>query len=153
MGGRPAASIPGALRVGHRAQCPRQLAAHDGTTGRVAEGGVCDPAGERHELGLLCSALLASSAGYGVIYLGPDVPAVDIAHAAATTGAQVVMVSATTPGVVTKGEAKQLTRLPPGVELWAGGPEAHVLLDAGGERARHVESLDDVLPMLSRHAR
>jgi DNA-binding transcriptional MerR regulator len=110
------------------------------------------PAGERHELGLLCSALLASSAGYGVVYLGPDVPAADIAHAAATTGAQVVMVSATTPGVVSRREAKQLVRLLPGIELWAGGPEAHVLLGESGGRVRHVESLDDVVPMLSRHA-
>jgi MerR family transcriptional regulator, light-induced transcriptional regulator len=111
------------------------------------------PSGERHELGLLCAALLASSAGYGVVYLGTDVPAGDIAHAAATTGAPVVMVSATTPGAVTRSEARSLARLPAGVELWVGGPEAHVLLDASGDRAQHVESLDDVVPMLSRHAR
>jgi DNA-binding transcriptional MerR regulator/methylmalonyl-CoA mutase cobalamin-binding subunit len=111
------------------------------------------PSGERHELGLLCSALLASSAGYGVVYLGPDVPAADIAHAAATTGAQVVMLSVTTPGVVTRSEAKQLAALPPGIELWVGGPEARALLDASGERARQVENLDDVVPMVARHAR
>jgi hypothetical protein len=62
------------------------------------------------------------------------------------------MVSATTPGGVSRREAKQLVRLLPGIELWAGGPEAHVLLDESGGRARHVQSLDDVLPMLSRHA-
>jgi hypothetical protein len=38
------------------------------------------------------------------------------------------------------------------VDLWVGGPEAHALLAAAG-RARHVESLDDVTPMLSRTAR
>ena len=111
------------------------------------------PAGERHELGLLCAALLAASAGYGVVYLGPDLPAGDVAHAAATTGAQVVIMSATTPGAVTRGEARNLARLPPGVELWVGGPEAHVLLSAAGDRARHIESLENVIPMLSRHAR
>ena len=111
------------------------------------------PAGERHELGLLCAALLTASAGYGVVYLGSDLPAADVAHAAATTGAQVVIMSATMPGAVTRGEARNLARLPPGVELWVGGPEAHVLLSAAGDRARHIESLDDVIPVLSRHAR
>ena len=47
--------------------------------------------GERHELGLLCAALLAAAAGFGVIYLGPDLPAGDIAHAADHTGARVVV--------------------------------------------------------------
>ena len=61
--------------------------------------------------------------------------------------------SATTPGAVSRGEARNLARLPPGVELWVGGPEAQVLLSAAGDRARHIESLDNVIPTLSRHAR
>jgi len=111
------------------------------------------PAGERHELGLLSAALLAASAGYGAVYLGPDVPAADVAHAATSTGARVVMMSATTPGAVGKSEARGLARLPRGVELWVGGPEAGPLLAVLGQRARHVGSLEDVVPELSRHGR
>ena len=108
-------------------------------------------AGERHELGLLCAALLTASARYGVVYLGPDLPATDIAHAAATVGAHVVMISLTTPGAVTRGEAKSLARLLSDVEVWVGGPEASFLLAESKDRMRHVADLDDVLSMLSRH--
>lgn len=111
------------------------------------------PIGERHELGLLSAALLAASAGYRVVYLGADVPAADVAHAATTTGAGIVMMSATTPGAMGKHDARTLARLPAGVELWIGGPEARSLLAAIGDRARHVGSLDDVVPMLASHAR
>jgi MerR family transcriptional regulator, light-induced transcriptional regulator len=111
------------------------------------------PAGERHELGLLCAALLTASAGYGVVYLGPDLPAADISHAATTAGARVVIVSLTNPGAVTRGEMRTLARIgQAGVELWVGGPEAQSLLStATGSRLRHIDRLDNVVPMLSRH--
>jgi len=111
------------------------------------------PVGERHELGLLSAALLAASAGYIAVYLGSDVPAADVAHAASTTGARLVMMSATTPQAMGKSEAKALARLPAAVELWVGGPGAPSVLAAVGSRARHVGSLDDVVPMLASHAR
>jgi DNA-binding transcriptional MerR regulator len=111
------------------------------------------PAGERHELGLLCAALLAASAGFGVVYLGPDLPAADILHAATTAGARVVMVSLTTPGAVSRRDIRNLATFPPGVELWVGGREARLLLDALGDRGRHVDALSDVIPMLTRYAR
>lgn len=50
--------------------------------------------GERHEFGLLMLQLLAASQGVPTLYLGPDMPASEIAHAAITTGARVVAVSA-----------------------------------------------------------
>lgn len=110
------------------------------------------PSGERHELGLLCAALLAASAGYGVIYLGQDLPSADIAHAARTAGARVVMVSLTTPGAVTRTELKKLAELPAGIELWIGGPAAPDLLPTIGRHTRFVPELGEVIPMLSRHA-
>jgi DNA-binding transcriptional MerR regulator len=109
------------------------------------------PSGERHELGLLCAALLAASAGYGVVYLGPDLPAEDIEHAAQQARARVILVSLTTPGVVSRAKLKRLGRPPQGVELWVGGPEAHALLPLVAERGRAIESLAAVIPMLSSH--
>lgn len=109
------------------------------------------PSGERHELGLLCAALLAASAGYGVVYLGQDLPAGDIAHAAATSGARAVVISLTTPGAVTRGELRKLADLPPGIELWAGGPAADALTSDHDDRVRLIGTLEDLIPMLSRH--
>ena len=109
------------------------------------------PAGERHELGLLSAALLAASAGYGIVYLGQDLPAADIVHAATTAGARIVLVSLTNPNASTRGEIRRLADLPPGMELWIGGPAAGMQSLDGG-RARLVPGLADLVPMLSRHA-
>lgn len=111
------------------------------------------PSGERHELGLLCAAVLIASAGWGVVYLGADVPAADVLHAATVTGARVVLLSATSPGAVARNELRKLSALPAGVELWIGGPEAAVLAAPVSERARHIAALDDILPMLAKHVR
>ena len=110
------------------------------------------PTGERHELALLSAALLAASAGFGVIYLGPDLPAADIAHAAAIAGARVVIVGLTTPDAVARPELHRLARLPDGIELWLGGPAAEPMLKGAGGRVRLVPEISDVVPMLSRHA-
>lgn len=54
---------------------------------------VATPAGERHEFGALMAAAVASSAGFSVTYLGPDLPAQDIATAARRVGAHAVLLS------------------------------------------------------------
>jgi MerR family transcriptional regulator, light-induced transcriptional regulator len=110
------------------------------------------PAGERHELGLLSAALLAASAGYGVVYLGADLPAADIAHAAATAGSRIVLVSLTTPRAVSHAEIRRLAEKLDGIELWLGGPAAASVVSAAGDRARLVPALPEVVPMLARHA-
>jgi DNA-binding transcriptional MerR regulator len=108
------------------------------------------PAGERHELGLLCAAVLAASDGFGVLYLGPDLPAADIAHAAQTSGASAVVLGATTTGVVTRAETKHLARALAGIDLWIGGPQAAALVDQVGS-GRRVETLNELIPALTRH--
>jgi methanogenic corrinoid protein MtbC1 len=55
------------------------------------------PAGQRHEFGALLAALESEAAGYRVAYLGPDLPAEEIAAAAATLGAGVVALSIVYP--------------------------------------------------------
>jgi MerR family transcriptional regulator, light-induced transcriptional regulator len=110
------------------------------------------PAGERHELGLLSAALLAASAGYGVVYLGADLPSADIAHAAATAGSRIVLVGLTTPRAVTHAEIRRLAENLDGIELWIGGPAAESVVSAAGDRVRLVPALQEVVPMLARHA-
>ena len=141
-------------RVGRScAACSADCSAR-GTSAGDAEACVfATPTGERHELGLLCAAVLIASAGWGVVYLGADVPAGDVLHAATVTGARVVLLSATSPGAVARNELRKLAALPPDVELWIGGPEAETLAAPVGERARHIAALDDLIPMLSKHVR
>ncbi|MBA3889228.1 MAG: MerR family transcriptional regulator [Gemmatimonadaceae bacterium] len=54
---------------------------------------VATPAGERHEFGAMMAAAVASSAGFQVTYLGPDLPARDIATAASQVRAHAVLLS------------------------------------------------------------
>ena len=49
--------------------------------------------GERHELGLLMSAMVCASHGFKVHYLGPDLPAAEIARYAREIGATLVAIS------------------------------------------------------------
>lgn len=111
------------------------------------------PSGERHELGLLCAAVLAAAEGFGVVYLGPDLPAADIWHAASRAEAGIVIVSLTTPGAVTRAELRALAQRPAGIALWVGGPAAAAALPLLGDDTRHVGSLPDVMALLELYAR
>lgn len=82
------------------------------------------PAGERHEIGTLGAAMLAASAGLGVAYLGPDLPAREIVESVGPAGAQVLVLGLTTTSAAKarEGELRTIVRdLPREVELWAGG--------------------------------
>jgi len=80
--------------------------------------------GERHELGLLTSAMMCASRGFKVHYLGPDLPAVEIACFAREVGAVVVALSVVLldrlPDVPQQlGELAD--NLPPETAIWLGG--------------------------------
>ena len=76
--------------------------------------------GERHEFGALLAALTSALAGYRVLHLGADLPAREIATAARTCGAEIVMVSLVCHDV--SAELANLRKLlPRRVELVAGG--------------------------------
>ncbi len=51
------------------------------------------PSGQSHEIGLMFAAMVAASAGWRVVYLGPDLPAEEIAKAARLGRARVVAIS------------------------------------------------------------
>jgi DNA-binding transcriptional MerR regulator len=106
------------------------------------------PSGERHELGLLSAALLAASDGWGVVYLGSDLPASDIQHAVKTTAARILMISLTSPEAVAKQELIALAGVSADVALWVGGPQAEALLKPAGGRAKHVPALTSFTSLL-----
>ncbi|MBT8467889.1 MAG: MerR family transcriptional regulator [Deltaproteobacteria bacterium] len=56
---------------------------------------VATPAKEDHELGALMVSMLAAMHGWSVLYLGPDLPAEEIAYAVTDTNADLLMLSIT----------------------------------------------------------
>jgi MerR family transcriptional regulator, light-induced transcriptional regulator len=93
------------------------------------------PEGEQHEFGLQAAAMLAAIAGLGVVYLGPNLPAGEIATAAADVGAAVVVVAVTGEEADVVSRVAEIRRLlGPQVELWVGGPNPTAL--AGSARGR-----------------
>jgi DNA-binding transcriptional MerR regulator/methylmalonyl-CoA mutase cobalamin-binding subunit len=91
------------------------------------------PAGQRHEIGALLAAAAALGEGWRVLYLGPDLPAADIAHAVKESRASAVALSIVYPGDDPKlaAELKDLRgRLPEPVQIFAGGAAAPAYADA-----------------------
>ena len=109
------------------------------------------PSGEGHELGLLCGAVLAAAAGARVLYLGPDLPATDIVHAATASSAEVVVLAATASSAIADAQLRKLTKLPRHIVLWIGGPAAAPLRERIGARARTVNGLDEFRRLIERH--
>lgn len=80
--------------------------------------------GERHETGALMAAASAELAGCQVVYLGPDLPAEDVASAARATNARAVCASvvyAPSPNEVVERFRALRLRLPDDVVVFAGG--------------------------------
>ena len=107
-------------------------------------------AGERHELGLLCAAVLAATRGINVVYLGPDLPASDIAHAATIAEAHTLLIAATLADFDPK-DLRALSRVPKRVEIWAGGAQAAALRAAIGSRARQIDTLEQFRALCENH--
>lgn len=98
------------------------------------------PSGERHEMGLLCAALLAAARGASVVYLGPDLPADDIVAAATALDAESVVLSVTSPTI--PADVATLSALSPHVAVWVGGAGGAELTARLGARAQYVSDLD-----------
>lgn len=91
------------------------------------------PPGEPHELGLLGAALHAHEAGMPVLYLGTELPAVELARVAERLGAAAVALSSVDPGQapVALAELRALHEtLAPAIPIWIGGANARYLAEA-----------------------
>lgn len=104
------------------------------------------PPGERHELGLLMAALLATTRGWRIVYLGPDLPPAEIAAAVHRVHAELVLLSlvdAWTPAT-SAALAELLAALPRSVLVLAGGRAAPAYADRLGRQAilTRLEDLD-----------
>jgi methanogenic corrinoid protein MtbC1 len=90
---------------------------------------VTTPAGEHHELGALLAAIAARMQGYNVVYLGPDLPAAEIARAAEGVRAELVALSVLVLDPKdAEVEIRTLVReLPEGIDVVVGGAGAYGL--------------------------
>jgi methanogenic corrinoid protein MtbC1 len=115
---------------------------------------VATPPGQVHELGALMVAASAAAEGWGVIYLGPDLPVADLLSAVGQTGARAVAVSAVyvPEGVDLLAALKEMRAgLPERVPLLVGGaatPEIAAEAEAAG--ALVIASLPELRGMLRR---
>ena len=86
--------------------------------------------GERHELGLLMSAMVCASRGFKVQYLGSDLPAGEIARFARESGAAVVALSVLLRDRLPElpAQLRELAAgLPESMNIWVGGGAARTL--------------------------
>jgi DNA-binding transcriptional MerR regulator/methylmalonyl-CoA mutase cobalamin-binding subunit len=92
------------------------------------------PEGELHEFGAMLAAVVAADAGWRVLYLGPSLPASEIAAAADRAGAAAVAVS------VVDGALEDAARAGREVAALRSSLPEGVLLVVGGRRAASVEA-------------
>ena len=111
------------------------------------------PATERHELGALLATATATDAGWNVTYLGPDLPAAEIAAAARQRGARAIGLSIVRPAnpAVVREELLTLRRhLGESMGLIIGGSGAPEFEDAAFEiGAVVVQDLVGLAPALA----
>jgi DNA-binding transcriptional MerR regulator/methylmalonyl-CoA mutase cobalamin-binding subunit len=110
------------------------------------------PAGDRHEIEAVMAAATAAAEGWCVTYLGPGVPASEIAAAAMNASARAVGVTVPRVGShdLLLGELRALQlRLSPGVPLLVGGTGARPLAVELRRAGIHViENLADLRAVL-----
>ncbi len=109
----------------HASRLLRQLPAEAGAQLLL----VSTPAAELHELGALLAAAVAKIHGYEVLYLGPNLPAAEIALAARVALADLVALSivALEPGAAAIEVRALADALPAGVDLLLGGARAQAV--------------------------
>lgn len=95
----------GALRVAHEHMATAAIRSFIGRIKPIRRAGagapcvvIATPAGQDHEIGALMAATMAANEGWRDLYLGPNLPAHEIALAAMESGARAVAVSVVAPG-------------------------------------------------------
>jgi DNA-binding transcriptional MerR regulator/methylmalonyl-CoA mutase cobalamin-binding subunit len=88
---------------------------------------VTTPAGELHELGALIAAVTAATLGFGVVYLGPNLPASEIAAAARGSASKIVALSVVSlaPKLAAREIELLAAELPDGVSIVLGGSKGN----------------------------
>jgi DNA-binding transcriptional MerR regulator len=117
-----------------------RLFRHSGSPAKMV---LATPAGETHEFGILAAGMLAAIAGIEPVYLGANLPALEITRAVERTGARVLVVGVTLPTSDTPDQIRAIADgLPATSEFWVGGEGADSLdLSVFGRRIVRVDDL------------
>ncbi|MGD7652475.1 MAG: MerR family transcriptional regulator [Verrucomicrobiales bacterium] len=133
----------------------RQYAPHESAPTLI----ICTPVGQLHELGAVIAAAAAANAGWNTIYLGPGLPAHEIAGAAIRNDATAVALSIVYPEDDPKlpQELENIVQLlPPRTSLIVGGRAAaayqNVLEHIGAIVPADLKDFDARLDTLRHHA-
>jgi DNA-binding transcriptional MerR regulator len=108
-------------------------------------------AGERHEFGILISALIAATRGWRVVYLGTDLPATEIIRTVRSVRARVLALSVVNSLNPQTGDELNLiaASVPANTRVWIGGAEVQryrLLIErADWVYIRDTEDLEDRL--------
>jgi DNA-binding transcriptional MerR regulator/methylmalonyl-CoA mutase cobalamin-binding subunit len=103
------------------------------------------PAGERHELGAMLAAVAGATLGWRAVYLGPDLPAAELAAAANRAGARLLGLSVVAPddaGRISREVEAVRNALDPSVRLVLGGQAAAAA--RGRDRNGRVTAVKDL---------
>lgn len=112
--------------------------------------------GERHELGLLMAALVATGAGANPVYLGTELPVAELLGAAQRCDASALALSliATPAAEAERALAELRADLPAQIALWIGGTGADLIsLPRGVERIASLDALEQRVALLAYAAR
>jgi DNA-binding transcriptional MerR regulator/methylmalonyl-CoA mutase cobalamin-binding subunit len=116
---------------------------------------ITTPAGELHEIGALLAAATAAMLGFGVLYLGPNLPAPEIALAVEGSGSKLVALS--TVALPVELAAVEITALggllPRDVGIVLGGDRAREIAQKLDFRVRVLDDLDHLERFLSARRR
>lgn len=101
---------------------------------------VAAPRGERHELGAMMAAMLASLRGFTVLYLGADVPENEIAYVSEVRHVELVLLSVVnlSPAEVRQVARSLSTTVPAGTRIISGGAAS---IPVSGTRIEHMPDL------------
>jgi DNA-binding transcriptional MerR regulator len=112
--------------------------ARDWDQGRGPRALLACPAGERHDIGLICFGLVLSRSGWRITFLGPDTPVTALAEAVATVSPDLIVLTATREDRFTS-ITEPMRALAADVDLVLAGPGA----TADAARATGVTLLED----------
>ena len=113
------------------------------------------PAGQWHEIGALLASLTAQSAGWNTLYMGPNLPAEEIAGAAIAHSASAVALSIIYPGddSLLSTELFKIQRALPAIPLLIGGRAAahykSTIEEIGAQYVGHLALMPELLSKIT----
>ncbi|MCU1237864.1 MAG: transcriptional regulator, MerR family [Candidatus Solibacter sp.] len=112
------------------------------------------PAGEMHEFGILCGAMLAVAAGVEAVYLGPNLPTPEIVGITNRLKPEGLVLGVVAPGYVPDlGGALHFIaeQIPAKTAFWVGGSGVRPAIDGETpQRTLFLESFESMSPHLTR---